>query len=188
MPLRGLLGFVGRNVCPEARLKASLRRGEVVVAGDRPKSRDARCLRDVQELFQLLRLAHQPVDVPTEHSLDDTFPHRLEHLQIRRTRLVRVLGRADVVVDEDAVHDPAEPLCELAAVLFLVPHTETLGLRVLGNADVDRYEDRCKGRHRLRVRRWLPEHVFYPPADEPVKRQVAGYRTMPPATKICDWV
>jgi hypothetical protein len=32
MPLRGLLGFVGRDVGPEAGLKASLRRGEVVVA------------------------------------------------------------------------------------------------------------------------------------------------------------
>jgi hypothetical protein len=131
MPLRRLLGFVRRDVRPKTRLKAPLRCGQVIVAGDRAESRDTGCLRDVQELLQFLGLTHQPVDIPTEHSLDDAFPHGLKHLQIGRTSLVRVLGRTDVVVDEDAIHDPAEPLCELAAVLFLVPHTETPGLCVL---------------------------------------------------------
>src|SRR5215211_6064478 len=92
---------------------------------------------DLQELLQLLGLAHQPVLVVDDDRVDDTFLQVLEHLDIALAGLVGVLGGRQVVVAVLLDDWPAKAIGQRLAVLALPADPEATGFRVSGHAQVE---------------------------------------------------
>ena len=110
--------------------------GEVDVAGDRGQGRQPRLLADVEERFELPRLAVQPVEVPDDDGIDLAVADVVEHPAVLRPELAGV--GAPVVVDVDLADRPAAALGEALAILDLAGHAQLVTVRVGRDASVDR--------------------------------------------------
>ena len=134
-PARHVIRALGGHGAHDPRVEAPVVRREVNVAGDGRERDAAGAVAHVEELFELARLAMQPVEMPDDDRVHGAVGDVGEHSSIFGARLA-VVG-ADVVVDVALGDRPAALGGELFAVGDLAAYAERVPVAVFGDAGVD---------------------------------------------------
>src|SRR5215211_8764451 len=134
-----MLGFVTGDSALDPEVEPARGGRQVVLARNRGEL-DAVALGEVDQILVLARLARKPVSVPGSDGANAALLRPREHLLEVRPTLVLV--GAEVVVNEDPLDLPAQPLAQAACGWFLTLDPERRAVPNAGEAAVDRRRDR----------------------------------------------
>jgi len=133
-----MLGLVAGDGALDPKVQPARGCRQVILACNRGEL-DAVALGEVNQILVLARLARKPVSIPGDDGADATLLRPREHLLEVRTTLVVV--RAEVVVNEDPLDLPAQPLAQAACGWLLPLDPERGAVPGAGDAAVDRRRD-----------------------------------------------